>query len=390
MGFARGLFTPGYVYALIAVVYVMIVNSIVYPHITFETYAFLNIVYVSLLTTGFMLARSVGSLLFIPLTTRTRLYIYMPLILFIQAMIIVFYMESPVDYYVYIKLLEGLTAGLFWPLIQAITASSLPIDWRNRGISLYFIVGNIAGYLGVYLGGIIYTYYGATTIYYTGITLLLLFTVFTTIYFYKYRDQITYTTKTGKRQGLKNYLRTMSSIKTLLILAVIVGGLNGLLKDYLIAHVYRSIGGAEYTARTYWTSSGYIGLLLSYILSYTVDKTKNTMILFYSTYMIPLSLIIISLGTNPLYLVTGIALAIAGTRIVRPIIRGVASTKASVGESIALINSFSNIGAAIIPLAIAFTEYYITKNYVLPLTIYSIVVLISITYITIRHRSEQL
>ncbi|MET1160469.1 MAG: MFS transporter [Thermoprotei archaeon] len=336
--------------SVVSVVYVMIVSGIVNPHISIEVYYEKGLLWVALLTLGFMLARSLASLVHAPLYQKYTARVVGSIGLFL--LITSFFLYSIVKplYYPLVQIVTGFSAGIFWPLMQSLLAYGIAPNWRSRGFSLYFILGSIAGYAGYQLGSLIYVLLGPEFLYIvgyaSGYVYLLLYIA------------IAPAKQPGKPRGevlsLKDVLKTSRKLTDIIPLIILVGGINGLLKDYLLAYTVHVTGYSEPTIRNIWSIAGYVGLLLSYLAAHVMEKhSREREILLLGTLMC-LSPILLAIITESLVVILAVALAIAGTRILRPILRGIASNRVEQPEtSIAVVNSFSNISASLIPLLVA-------------------------------------
>ncbi len=65
------------------------------------------------------------------------------------------YSYLPPLYYLGLRVIHGISAGLAWPSIQALTMSRAKREFRGRASSLYFTVINLGWFLAFLLGGLI-------------------------------------------------------------------------------------------------------------------------------------------------------------------------------------------------------------------------------------------
>jgi len=334
--------------SMISVVYVMVLTGIISPHLSIKVLEEEGLLWVSLLTLGFMVARSTASLIHAPLYRKysARLIGGLGLSMLITS----YYLYSilPPLYYPVLQMLTGFSSGLFWPLMQSLLAHGLSPSWRSRGFSLYFIVGAIASYAGYQIGSLIYVFLGPqyifVTAYISGLAYLALFL--------RIAPRQKLNVKVS-RYSLE--LRTgFRELGGLVPLTILVGGVNGLLKDYLIAYTKLITGYSEPVIRNMWSIAGYIGLALSYLASYIQEKMHmEKQVLVTGTSMLLLLLLLLPLR-NPYTVFTIIALAITGSRMLRPVIRGIATNRTREPETaIAIINSLSNVSAALTPFVLA-------------------------------------
>ncbi len=332
---------------MVSVVYVMVLTGIVTPHISLEVLEKHGLLWVSLLTLGFMLARSFASLIHAPLYQKYSARTTGGLGLGLLITSYYLYSIVPPLYYPALQLLTGFSSGLFWPLMQSLLARGLKPQWRSRGFSIYFLLGAIAGYAGYQLGSLIYVTLGPDKLYVIGYTAGYLYLLIYILISPSERLIV-------KRKAGGTLTQGLRDLKTLIPLIMLVGGVNGLLKDYLFAYVKFITGYDEPMVRNLWSIAGYTGLLMGYIASHIQEKYgREREVLLAGTFMI-VTPILLPLTNNPYIVVLVIALTITGSRILRPVIRGIASNKTSEPETaIAIVNSLSNISAAITPPIIA-------------------------------------
>ena len=155
-----------------SVVTVMIASGIVIPHIDLEVLRELGLFWVSALTLGFMLARAYSSLLHARLYGSLTPKLTGVLALGLLIVCYVLYTALPPNIYPLISVLDGFSSGLFWPLMQSLLVHGVDGRWRSRALSIYFLVGNLARYVGYQIGSVIYVYLGSGCIVYSGILVL--------------------------------------------------------------------------------------------------------------------------------------------------------------------------------------------------------------------------
>ncbi len=344
--------------SMISVVIVMIIQGIVSPHISLRVLEHEGLLWVSLLTFGFMIARSFSSILHAVLYEKYSARITGVIGLSLIVSCYILYMYIPVYLYPLIKLLEGFASGLFWPLMQSILVESVSPQWRSRMLSIYFLLGNVSGYLGYQIGSIIYLMLGPQNIVLSGTVLLITYTI---IYYiltpkkqamkrFKPRQSISFTTVLSEARRLKHLLPLM----------ILVGGVNGLLKDYVFAYVKILTGYSEPVLRNYWSIIGYIGLTLSIVFSHIYEALHREKTVLTISTIFTASITLLFFLNNPILIMITLSLVIVGTRTLRPLLRGIASKYTTKPEyGIALVNSISNISAGVVPVLIALSSFMI-------------------------------
>lgn len=335
---------------MLSVIVVMIISGIVSPHISIKVLESSGLLWVSLLTLGFMSARAFSSLLHAELYELLSARITGALGLGFILLSYVLYSITPPIVYPVIKLLEGFSAGLFWPLMQTLLVVGVDRNWRSRWMSMYFLLGNISGYIGYQLGSLIISLWGLKSILYSGImigiTYLLAYIVIS--------PPIRYKAEKREIIGLKIMIRETSRIPALVPLILLVGGVNGLMKDYLFAYAKLLTGFDEASLRIYWSIAGYIGLIISILFSHMHEALGYTKAVIAVSIASILSVMLLPIIRAPMIVFAVITLCIIGTRTIRPILRGLASNKTLKPEvGIALVNSLSNISAGLSPFIIA-------------------------------------
>jgi len=337
--------------AMMSVVVVMIVYGIVSPHINLRVLSDLGLFGVSLLTLGFMMARSFSSLLhailYESLSPRYTGLIGLGLITSCYIM----YSFFPTILYPLVRLIEGFAAGLFWPLMQSLLVNGVSPNWRSRMMSVYFLVGEFSGFIGYQVGSLIIYVFGESKLVFTGILVIIAYTIVYSL-LAPGKQHISVHKERGKRTetGLSLVLSESRYVKSLVPIILLVGGVNGLMKDYLFAYLKTITGFEETTLRNYWSIIGYSGLLLSLLVSHIQESMRKTKpVLIVSTFFTG-SIVFLAFTENPLIVFMILVLVTIGTRSLKPILRGIASNKTSRPEiGIALVNSLTNIAAGTIP-----------------------------------------
>ncbi len=336
-------------------VILMIAVGFVSPHISLETLSSTGLIGVSLLTLGFFTARSLSSLIHSPLMIRLNPRVMGLISLYLVALTYLLYVVLPPTTYPLVKVLEGFMAGLFWPLMQSILVGSVSPNWRSRWLSVYFLLGAASGYIGVQLGSVLIILFGEASLIPAGFIIVILYGVF---YALIAPNRVFNDNSAGRRPGFFEALSEAGRLVWLIPLLLLLGGVNGLLKDYLFGYARIATGFDEALLRLYWSIAGYTGLLLSILMSYIYEaRRRMSMVLVLGTICSSTIIILPLASVNPLLYFMVIALTIVGLRILRPIVRGYASSKASRPEhGIAFVNSLSNLSAGLIPFIVALAQ----------------------------------
>lgn len=341
------LSTRGYLTAIYVVVMGMIASGLIRPLIVFHLLEEQGLLYVALLTTGFMISRGVSSL-YTGLMLKSYGYRFTGSIaLTLWCFSVTLYARVPPQLYPFIRVLEGFSAGLLWPLMQSLVSISVPREYRSRAMSLYFIAGSIAYNAGIWVGGYIEEVYGSSLLF-----LIALIILFATIILYTIISPIA-----GGKQPIvkvkKTYARVFSELASIAPLVIVVGGLTGLSLDYVMAYAKDVSGYPSLVARILWSYTGYVALIISYTVSHILDKYPSKTIPYAVGYTTVLSLASLSLKLPP-ELVYGLTiLPRISSSVFKPVIRGFI-TKTSSDPEIATtaVNFLSNISAAFTPLIV--------------------------------------
>ncbi len=339
----------GFAASYLSVVVVMIAIGIISPHISLRTLEYMGLLGVALLTLGFMTARSIASFIHAPLMEKytSRMIGSIGLALIVSTYML--YMILPPITYPLIKLIEGFASGLFWPLMQSLVVRSVAPNWRSRWTSIYFILGSVAGYAGVIAGSLIITLIGKEYIMAVGFGIGL---GYLPIYYLVAPSKKIASNK--KKPGLLDSLSETGRLGRIIPIILLVGGVNGLSKDYLFSYAKLLTGFSESTLRMYWSMVGYLGMALSLLFSHIFEATRHSRIAVSTGLLFLSTIILVPFIREPITFFIIVSLTLVGTRILRPIIRAWASNIASEPEKgIAVVNGFSNIAAGLVPLVIA-------------------------------------
>lgn len=369
-----------FITALLIGVLGMIVYGFIRPYIVFRSFEEYGLLAVASLTAGFMLARAFSSL-YSGLLISSKGYGFTGSSgLFLLAITYYVYTVVPVNIYPIVRIIEGFASGLLWPSIQALVVSSVPSNWRARGLSIYFVLGSIAYYFSVWVASPIRYIIGYNGLFITSISIIICMAVIYGLIMWKVKPSYS----VGKIK-FSIYYKLFRKTTDLIPVAVVMGGVGGLSLDYLLAYARDISGFNRDLARLYWSYAGYLGLMLSLFFSYLADKYGGEKINYGVAYIVSISLIAIAIPTNPLVLYSLLSLPMIGNRIFKPVIRSTMVSRTYEKElAITYTNMLTNIGAAIVTLSIALINYFITIQFNIGLIIYSIISIVSITFVYLK------
>ena len=336
--------------SMVSVVALMIIVGIVSPHVSIKVLENEGLFWVSLLTLAYMVARAAASIthaaLYRSLSARALGTAGLAAIVGSYAL----YAVSPTSTYPAIKLVEGFAAGLFWPLMQTLIVDSVDPGWRSRWMSIYFMAGAVAGYAGYAVGSLIYSVLGPSLIVWVGVAAGAVFTAAYAVI----APGRGVTAERASSPRFKEVFADLGRVWPYVPIILLVGGVNGLMKDYLFAYTKEVTGMDEPTLRNYWSAIGYVGLALSYALAHVQEVMGRTRaVLAVSTALVGSSALMLVVR-DPATVFAVLTATTVGLRVIRPVLRGVVSNAASRPEhGIALVNAFSNIAAGAAPVIVA-------------------------------------
>ena len=336
--------------SMASVVVLMLIVGIVTPHLSIKVLENEGLLWVSLLTLAYMVARAFASIahaaLYRVLSARALGVAGLSVIIGSYAL----YALSPTVIYPAIKLLEGFAAGLFWPLMQTLIVDSVDPRWRSRWMSMYFIAGAVAGYAGYAVGSLVYSFLGPGLIIWAGVGAGVAFIVAYAVIAPGKKVSM----KKGPSPRFREVFADLGRVWPYVPIILLVGGVNGLMKDYLFAYTKEVTGMDEPALRNYWTMIGFAGLALSYLLAYVQEGMgKTRAVLAISTALVA-SASLMLVARDPITVFAVLTATTVGLRVIRPVLRGVVSNAASRPEhGIALVNAFSNIAAGTAPVIVA-------------------------------------
>lgn len=342
--------------SMVSVVAVMIIAGIVTPHLSIKVLEKEGLFWVSLLTLAYMAARALASIAHAGLYRGLSARFLGLASLSAIVLSYVLYALSPAVAYPAIKLLEGFAAGLFWPLMQTLIVDSVDPGWRSRWMSIYFVAGAVAGYAGYVIGSLVYSLLGAGLIIWAGVGAGAAFLGVYAVMAPGRRVSFGGRASPGFKEVFADVGRLWPYIPVILL----VGGVNGLMKDYLFAYTKEVTGMDEPALRNYWSMIGYTGLVLSYVLAYVQEGLGRTRAVLAMSTALVASASLMLVARDPVTVFAVLTATTVGLRIIRPVLRGVMSNAASRPENgIALVNAFSNIAAGVAPVAVAYISVLI-------------------------------
>ena len=374
-----------FIIALLIGIFGMIVYGFIRPYIVFRSFEEYGLLAVASLTAGFMLARAFSSL-YSGLLISSKGYGFTGSYgLFLLAIAYYVYTVVPVNVYPIVRILEGFASGLLWPSIQALVVSSVPSNWRARGLSIYFVLGSVAYYFSVWIASPLRHVIGYNGLFTASILIIIGMAIVYGIIMWKVKPSYSI----GKTEFYIYYKLFRKTID-LVPIAIVMGGVGGLSLDYLLAYARGISDFSRDLARLYWSYAGYLGLALSLIFSYMADKYGGEKINYGIAYIVFVSLMVISMPSNPLLLYSLLSLPMIGNRVFKPVIRSTMASRVDKKElAITYTNMLTNIGAAVVTLSIAVINHFIPLWFNLGLMLYSIISIASITivYLKIFRRS---
>ena len=378
--------TRSYALALATSITGMVVIGIIRPLIVFDVLEHESLYYVSLLTASFMATRGLTSLVAGEALWRRRAgeVASTAILLWIAALILYMVLDTPL--YPFIRIIEGAAAGLLWPAMQVVAVEGAGERLRNTALSIYFVSGSLAYNAGIYLGALISPALGRVSLYYLSIIILAALA----LALYLLLPGLPSRRNTvPRRRGYRIVLRSMGPV---IPLAIIAGGIGGLMLDYMMAYARQELGLGRGSTRIYWSYAGYLALVFSIIVSRLADKHGGARYTVAAAYVSIAPLALLAFPMPPLIYFTMLSLPMVGQKILKPLIRGYAvEVTGDTRSAVPAVNFLSNMSAAAVTVLVAYLVHILGPRggaYVVPgFTAASLVTLTAALYAMHRRRA---
>ncbi|RLG58496.1 MAG: hypothetical protein DRN88_00570 [Candidatus Hydrothermarchaeota archaeon] len=292
---------------------------------------------IGLLTSMFMIFRAIGSAIFTKIK-RKRITATLGFIIF-SLCFTAYNLSNNYAAIVLLKPLEGLVAGLTWPLIQLLVGAVSPESYVVTSMTLYFAIGKLGGQVG----NIIYGLLNSISLSLTLATLLMF--AISPLVFKTYVED-------GKKAPKRSTRIAMDVSPSLIYLSALTAGFNlGLMMEITLYYLNAVKELSEAQASILYGVVGIAVLLFPVFQGYLADK-------FSGRFVILLSLLLICIGGSTLALssVKGIFAGIplifytSGVSSIQSLSRGLALKTENQQKTLGYANVYGNIGASVSPI----------------------------------------
>ena len=310
---------------------------------------------ISLLFISFIGVRSLSSVIFGYLVERNKKILFSPVIFtLINALVtLMFAFANNVILFILLRGIQGFLNGGTWPLIQLLVAASMPVRIRGRVLSLYFIMGSLA----IFVGNIIYVVISPLPFVVQLSISSILFVVMSLISFIFIKLTYHSVTHLQRRTAKSTSKReTKSAFAALVILgSFIITFLNCFtMGEFSYIFVMNSLKVSKEVATLVLAFTGLIGLFSSYFVSWLADRKSDVIALIISFTFGILSILLVQIPT-PIFFYIGLTLASIALKSYVPLSRRIVVTYSSKPSlAIGLVNALTNLGSSIGQLCLAF------------------------------------
>jgi len=291
---------------------------------------------------AFILCRSAASLASGWLYDRARLARILPAISFAAFSIVtlLYALAREVWHIALLKGLQGLLAGLSWPLVQVVLAESVPERIRGRVLSIYFSAGSAAGLLANFV-------YAAASSWPVGHQLLLpaaLFACAALAYLASRPPP-----RIPERRRVGGARPQLALVGAALAVSSLCSFAFGEVSYALLSELL-SIGRAETALAIALVTAA--GMGTSYLLNWAADAGFELQVLAATVAAAGVAPLAVAAGGSAS--LVGYVLALASQMAFRPLSRRYATTRSETpGLAVGALNAASNVGTGLGQLAIA-------------------------------------
>jgi MFS family permease len=315
---------------------------------------------VGALTSGFMLSRALCAYLcgkFSDRIGRRKLFLPLGFLLYIVSCTGLFFARSYLDVLV-ISIFQGAISGMMWPMAQVVTIESSVRSFKTRALSFYFASGNAGMSVGNALLGvaIIFTMLRFNTDENTAFRYIFLLSG--TIFFIGFLCSL-FLSETMRREGQvernrkKRTTAMTGEFYTILLIGFFIGIVPGLIRSIMVLYLNERFLIPTQNIAFILMASNITALFSMLIFSYYSDRRGTVRALVIVCLLTGISAIIIPFANGITFLVVLLVISGTGARSFTPISRSSVSELAGerLGQHIGLINTFSNLGTVLGPLA---------------------------------------
>ncbi len=315
---------------------------------------------VGALTSGFMLSRAVCAYLcgrFSDRIGKRKLFLPLGFVLYICSCAGLFFARSYLDVLM-LSIFQGAISGMMWPMAQVVAIESATQSFKTRTLSFYFASGNAGMSIGNALlgGAIIFIMFRFNTDETTAFRYIFLLSA--AVFFVGFLSSL-FITESGRRrsaekcEGPAKRHAVSSTFYALLLIGFFIGSVPGLTRSIMVLYLNERFLITPQNIAFILMAINLTALFSMLIFSYYSDKKGTLQAIVVVCMFTGISALIIPLLNNALFLIVFLVFVGTGARSFTPISRSSVSELAgeSLGQHIGLINTVSNLGAVVGPLA---------------------------------------
>ncbi len=312
------------------------------------------------LTSGFMLARAIMAYVCGKYSDRIgqrKLFLPIGFFAYIISCVFLFFSRSYADVLI-ISICQGAFSGMIWPMAQVVAIESSMQAFKTRALSFYFASGNAGMTIGnALLGGAIIF---IMALFGTGendafrIIFILSGAIYVICFLISFFIREVKTEKTIKQMSREQKaVKDHGAFISVVILGFLIGIIPGLVRSIMVLYLNEQfLVSTENIAFILMTLSlaGFFSML---IFSYFSDKKGTLKVLIVVCFMTGFAALIIPMINNVWVVIVFLVIVGTGARSFTPISRSSMSEfgDGQLGRNIGLINTVSNLGSVVGPLA---------------------------------------
>ena len=342
---------------IITVILTCLVITLIRPFITFFVYEILkaNVVEVTLLTTAFMIGRASSSLIagFVSDYIKRKEYLILGLY-GVGAIIFLYSLCSSWVDFALLRVIQGLFAGMSWPIVQLIVGELSPPRIRSRVFALYFSSGDVGIALGFYLYSLMYGEDFKLVLTYSSILYIVSLTpLFISLIIAKGLGSVERVRNVSmdKPRSVTNE-SPMYGVALIILVTVAAGFTMGSLREFLYIFTYEYHGLSKGFLGEVLSYSTIIGLAVSFLLAHITDVFGMRRSLPIIALISTIALLLITMKIPTPVLVISIGMVLAVNKSVMPLSRSLILNyvKRKKGLAIGFINMVGNVSVATYPI----------------------------------------
>lgn len=342
---------------IITVILTCLVTTLIRPFITFFIYEVLkaDVVEVTLLTTAFMIGRASSSLIagFISDYIRKKECLIFGLY-GVGAIIFLYSLCSSWANFALLRIIQGLFAGMSWPIVQLIVGELSPPKIRSRVFALYFSSGDVGIALGFYLYSLMYSENLKLVLTYSSMLYIVSLTpLFISLIIAKGLgsvEQVRNASMDKPRRVINE--SSLYGVALIILITVAAGFTMGTLREFLYIFTYEYHGLSKGFLGEILSYSTIIGLAVSFLLAHITDVFGMKRSLPIIAFISAIALLLITMKIPTPILIISIGMVLAVNKSIMPLSRSLILNyvKRKKGLAIGFINMVGNVSVATYPV----------------------------------------